>query len=152
MHRQPQQSKLKDLKQANGARPDDQGVGVMHTGGSADQLIQLAGLVFPFFSVRQGLFALGDAGPCLGQVGVDLDVLLLVARHVFFRDDGVDGALRDANGAIDALIGIDHQEVRAFAEAVHRAYVHTVRVFAFDAGFGDDVGHVRSLETVRVNL
>ena len=76
-----------------------------------------------------------------GLYGVDLGHVLLVGRQVFLGIDGVDGALGDAHGAVDALIGVDGQEVGAFAEAVHWANVHTVGVFALDTGFGNNVGH-----------
>jgi hypothetical protein len=67
--------------------------------------------------------------------------VLLVAGHIFLGINGIDRALRDAHGAVDALIGVDGQEVGAFAEAVHGADINTVGVFAADAGFGDNVGH-----------
>ena len=47
--------------------------------------------------------------------------MLLVAGHVFFGHDGVDRTLGDADRAVDAFIGVDGQEVRTFAEAIHRA-------------------------------
>src|SRR6218665_181014 len=106
-----------------------------------DQLGQLVGPVAPFVGVGQGRLALGDAGPTLGQVGVELDHVLLIARHILLRHDRVRRAFGDADGAVDALVRVDGQEVRAFAEAVDGADVHTVGVFAADAGFGDDVGH-----------
>src|SRR5690606_34168647 len=43
--------------------------------------------------------------------------------------------------AVDAFVGVDHQEVRAFPEAIHRAYIDAVGVFAFDTVFGNDVSH-----------
>ncbi|MNR58053.1 hypothetical protein D3C85_1789620 [compost metagenome] len=36
---------------------------------------------------------------------------------------------------------MDHQEVRAFIEAVNRADFHAVGVFALDAVVGNDEGH-----------
>ena len=82
-----------------------------------------------------------DARPALGQLGVELGHVLLVAGHVFLGNDGVDRALGDADGAVDALVGVDGQEVRAFTEAVDRADVDAVGVLAADARFEDDVGH-----------
>jgi hypothetical protein len=67
--------------------------------------------------------------------------VLLVGGQVFFGKDGVDWALGNAHGAVDALIGVDGQEVGAFAKAIHGANVHTVGVFALDTGFGNNVGH-----------
>ena len=48
---------------------------------------------------------------------------------------------RDADGAVDALVWVDDQEVRAFAKAVDGADVYTISEAAFDAGFCDDVCH-----------
>ena len=103
----------------------------------------LAFNVFPVVGVRQGWFTLGDALPAFGagQFDVQFDESELVCWHVFFGVNGVDWAFRDADGAIDAFIGVDDQHVRAFAEAVNRAHVHTVGVFAFDTGFRNDMGH-----------
>jgi hypothetical protein len=65
----------------------------------------------------------------------------LVCWQVFFSIDGIDGALRNANRAIDALIRVNGEEIGAFAEAVYGADVHTVGVFAADTGFRNNVGH-----------
>jgi hypothetical protein len=110
---------------------------------SADQLGQLAGLVFPLVSGGQRRFALGDAPPAgqYGQLGIELGHVLLVGGQVFFGKDGIHGAFWDAHSAVDALIGVDGQEVGAFAKAIHGANVHTVGVFALDTGFGNNVGH-----------
>src|SRR5215210_4709739 len=55
-----------------------------------DQLVQLAGLVFPLVGVRQRALALRDAGPVLRELGVQRNHVLLVAGHVFLRHDRVD--------------------------------------------------------------
>src|SRR3990167_4808982 len=106
-----------------------------------DQLVELAGAVLPLIGVGQRRLALGDAGPFLGQVGVQLDHVLLVAGHVLLGDDRIHRALGDADGTVDALVGIDGEEILALAEAVDRTDVHAVGVLAADAGFEDDVGH-----------
>jgi hypothetical protein len=92
-------------------------------------------LVLPVVGVGQGGLALGDAGPLAGQLGVELDEVELVARHVFLGQDGVDRALGDADGAVDALVGVDGEEVGALAEAVDGADIDAVGVLAADAGF-----------------
>ena len=74
-------------------------------------------------------------GQLLRQLGVELDEVLLVARHVFLGQDRVDRALGDADRAVDALVGVDRQEVRAFAEAIDRADIDAVGVLAADARF-----------------
>ena len=58
-----------------------------------------------------------------------------------FLEDRLDGARRLASAAIDALVGIDHEEVRPFVEAIHWAYFDAVRQFAFDTGFCDNECH-----------
>src|SRR4051812_8385857 len=57
-----------------------------------DQLVQLAGPVFPLFGVGQRRLALRDAGPVLREFGVQRDHVLLVAGHVFLGHDRVDRA------------------------------------------------------------
>ena len=59
---------------------------------------------------------------------------LLRVGHVVLGEDRLDRALGDAQRAVDALVGVDHQHVRAFAEAVDRADVDAVGVLALDAG------------------
>jgi hypothetical protein len=61
--------------------------------------------------------------------------------HVFLGQDGVHRAFGDADRAVDALVGVDDEEVRAFAEAVDGADIDAVGVLAADARFEDDVGH-----------
>src|SRR3989338_31652 len=111
-----------------------------------DQFVDLARFAIPLVGVWQRRLALGDALPAVGkgQVGVELDESNLVGRQIFFGKDGVGRAFGDADGAVDAFIGVDDKHVRAFAEAVHGAHVHTIGVLALDAVFGDDVGHDRS--------
>jgi hypothetical protein len=70
------------------------------------------------------------------QLGIELDEGQLVAGQIFLGKDGVGRALGNADGAVNALVGVDHQHVRAFAEAVHGAYVHAIGVFALDAVLG----------------
>src|SRR6185437_4299385 len=73
--------------------------------------------------------------------GIDRKVFFLPCRHVHFRKDRVHRTLGHAQGAVDARVGIDHQEIRAFMEAVDRAHLDAVGVLAVDAVVGDDMGH-----------
>ena len=66
---------------------------------------------------------------------------LLRVGHVVLGEDRLDRALGDAQRAVDALVGIDDQHVRALAKAVDRADIDAVGVLALDAALGDDVGH-----------
>ena len=65
----------------------------------------------------------------------------LVCWQVFFGIDGIDGALGNARSAVNALVRVNGEKIGAFAEAVYRADVHTVGVFAADTGFRNNVGH-----------
>src|SRR5690606_35838238 len=111
--------------------------------GSAFQEGQLARLAVPFLGVRRRVLAGGDHRPVAGQFGVEGDEALLAGGDVVFGVDRVGRALRLAQGAIDALVRIDHQEVRALVETVHRAHLDAVGVLAADAVLGDDEGHGR---------
>jgi hypothetical protein len=72
--------------------------------------------------------------------------VFLAFWHVFFGVDSVHRALGDTHRAVDALVWIDGEEVRAFAEAVDGTNVHTVGVLTLDTGFGDYVRHVNSID------
>ena len=87
----------------------------------------------------------GNGGPVVAELGVERDELPLVIGHIFLGVDGIDGALRDADRTVNALIRIDDQKIGALAEAVDRADIDAVGVAALDAGFGDNVGHGDSI-------
>src|SRR4051812_40375276 len=93
--------------------------------------------------VRVGGRRLGlrDHGPTLRKLGIELEELLLPVGHVVLGYDRLNRALRLAERAVDALLGVDDEHVRAFMKAVHRANLHAVGVFALDAGLGDDESH-----------
>jgi hypothetical protein len=65
----------------------------------------------------------------------------LVCWQVFLCVNGIDGAFRNAYSTVNALIGVDGEEVGAFAKAVYGADIHTVGVLAADTGFRNNVGH-----------
>jgi hypothetical protein len=71
--------------------------------------------------------------------------VFLTLGHVFFGVNGIDRALRDANSTVNALIGIDREEIGPFTETVDGTNIHTVGVFTADTGFGDNVGHDKSV-------
>jgi len=66
----------------------------------------------------------------------------MVQASVGIGLNGVDGTFWLAHSAIDAFVGVDHQHIFAFVKAVNRTNFHAVRVFAFDAAFRHDVGHI----------
>ncbi|AXI84291.1 hypothetical protein AB672_10270 [Xylella taiwanensis] len=67
--------------------------------------------------------------------------MLLVSGYVLLGIDCIYRALRLTQGAVDTLVRIDDKKVRAFMEAIDRADLYAVSVFAVDAVFGDDKGH-----------
>src|SRR3954468_19266056 len=101
--------------------------------------LELAVDTFEFFGVGRLVLLLGDVGPALGVFGVYLEPLLQPGLGV--RLDGVRGTFGFADAAVDALVGMDDQHVLALVEAVDGADLNAVGIFAFDAGFSDDVSH-----------
>jgi hypothetical protein len=115
---------------------------------SADQVLQFAGLVFPFFGFGQWILALGDAFPTgqFCQFGVYFGHMLLVSRHIFFGINGIDRAFGNADSAVDALVRVNGQKVGSFPEAIDGTYVDAVGVLTFDAGFGDGMCHFEFID------
>jgi hypothetical protein len=73
--------------------------------------------------------------------GIEFDVFLEISGNVPFGIDRFDGAFSDAGGAIDTILGMDHNLVVHFVEAGDRADFNTIRKFAVNAFAGNDVSH-----------
>src|SRR5690606_28480432 len=128
------------------AWPGSIGAGLRRGGGavearSALEELQLVRLAVPLGGIGQRFLAHGDHRPGPGQLGVERDEALLAGGDVVLGVDRICRALRLAEGAVDALVRIDHQEVLAFVETVHRAHLDAVGVLALDAVLGDDERH-----------
>jgi hypothetical protein len=95
----------------------------------------------PLIGISGGVDLFDDDFPGLGQLGVQRDEMSLILRQIILGIDRLYRAFRHTQGAIDTLVGIDHQKIRSRMETVHRTHFHTVCVFAFDAGFRNNVGH-----------
>src|SRR5690606_40189738 len=108
---------------------------------SALQVLQLGGHVLPLVGVGQRILGPGDARPDGGELRVERDIGLLSGRDVLFGEYGLDRAFRNADGAVDALVGIDDEHVRPLAEAVDGADIDAVGVLAATARIDDDGGH-----------
>ena len=65
----------------------------------------------------------------------------MLRRRLAIGNDRFDRAFRLAHPAIDAFVGMDDEHVLALVEAIDRANLDAIHVFAADAGFSDDVGH-----------
>ena len=68
----------------------------------------------------------------------------LIETMLAVRLDGVDWALRLADPAVDALVGVDDEHVLALVEAVDRAHRDAIGGLALDALLIDDVSIVHS--------
>ena len=95
----------------------------------------------PCCCIGGGVFLFGNVGPYFGEFGVDLEEYFLSFGDLIFCEDCAYGTLRLTEGAVDALIWVDHEEVGAFIETVYRTNLYTVCVFALDAVVADDKGH-----------
>src|SRR5919204_1962165 len=76
---------------------------------------------------------------------VDPDKGLPLVRQGILREDRLYRALGLARSAIDAFLGVDHEDPVGFVDAVDWADVDAGLVFDVDAGLGDDVGHAPTL-------
>lgn len=108
---------------------------------SALQMLQLALYVLPFIRVWQSAFGSGDDGESLDQFHIERDEMHHIGRHIFFGVDGADGTLRNANRAINALVGVNGEKIRAFVETIHWAHIDAIRVLAADTRISDNMGH-----------
>src|SRR6266850_8580871 len=102
-------------------------------------LLELLRNAFPGVGVGRRRALARDVGPLDREVGVQLEPLIRLAVGV--GQDRRGRAFGLAHPAVDALVGVDHQHVVAFVEAVDRTHFHAVHVLALDAVFGHDVGH-----------
>src|SRR5581483_2623145 len=116
-------------------------LGIVWRRSLAIEVLQLVLDVLPLLRVGQRIFLIRDGRASARHFGVDLDEVQLIPRQVYVSVDRIDGAFWNAHGAVDAFVGVDDQHVRPLFEAIHRADVDAVGVFALDAGFGNDVGH-----------
>ena len=86
-----------------------------------------------------GITLYSDVWPFGGILSVDLKPL--VESRLGVRLYRISWTFGLTHTAINAFIGVDHQHVFAFIEAVHGTNFDAIHIFAFDAVFSDDVGH-----------
>jgi hypothetical protein len=65
----------------------------------------------------------------------------LITWHIIFGINCVDRTLWNANSAINALIWIDHQKVRAFTETIHWANINAISELTANTGFSYNISH-----------
>src|SRR5665213_2493609 len=95
---------------------------------SAFEKLHLLADILPVVGVGRCRLALDDRLPQLRKLGIDRRELDLLGRHVILGEDRLYRAFGDAQRAIDALVGIDDQEIGTLAKTVHRANVDTIGV------------------------
>ena len=90
--------------------------------------------------------------PFMGIFYVVVSIIILIINwdmigwafgQIFLGVDRLHRAFRLAQRAVDALLGVDGEEVRPFVEAVDRAHLDAIGVLALDAVLGHHVGHGR---------
>ena len=99
---------------------------------SALQVLQLVGFSGPLFRIGKPGLHFGNAGPDLGQFGIQLQKYRLVLWQFVLGEDGFHGALRFAQSTINTFIGVDNQKIRALVKAINRADFNTVGMLAVD--------------------
>src|SRR5438552_19089722 len=85
--------------------------------GSTFEHFQLGLDGLPLVRIGRRRPALDDRLPNLRELGVERRERLLVRRYVVFGINGVDRTLLHAEGAVDALDRIDHQQMGACTTA-----------------------------------
>jgi len=95
----------------------------------------------PFVGICESRFALIDVWPDLGEFLIKRVELILLWFQVVFVQDGIGRTFGLTQTTVNALVGMNDEEIRALIEAIYRANIHTVRVFTANAVFGYQIGH-----------
>src|SRR5580658_474077 len=104
-----------------------------------EELLVFAADVFERIGIGRGFAFTRDVRPIRRIVAIEADPAFRLLITV--RDNRVDRAFRLAHAAIDAFVGVDDQHTFTLVEAIDGAHLDAIHVLAFDAGFGDDIGH-----------
>src|SRR5690606_11629533 len=107
----------------------------------AFKLVALVLHLAPLLGIGQRRLGPGDRLPLACQLGIERGEVLLVGGYILLGVDRRHRAFRHTDRAVDAVVGIDHQEGRPLAKRIDRANVHAIGVLAPDAGFGHHKGH-----------
>ena len=102
-------------------------------------LLELVLDAVPFLGIGRRIALFGDIGPRSRVFRVYFQPL--VEPRLGIRLDRLGRAFGLADAAVDALVGVNDEHVIAFIEAVDRANLDAVHVFALNAIVRDDVGH-----------
>ena len=110
---------------------------------------QFVRLVGPFLGVRRGGFHFCDVRPDLRQFSIELKEYLLVFGQLIFRVDGIYRAFRLAQGAVNAFVRVNDEEIGPFVKTIDRAHLHAVCVFALDTLFANNKSHASNASFAR---
>ncbi len=102
---------------------------------------ELVGPVFPLLCCGKRGHTFCDGWPERRKARVDFEKIPERLRRIGVSVNGVDRALWNTHRAVNALVGVNHQEVGAFLETIDRANINAVGIFAFDAGISYYMGH-----------
>ena len=83
----------------------------------------------------------GVYGPFSGEFNIQCNKLLLIDRHIVFREYCIGRACRHTDVTVDALVRVDNEEVGTLMKGFNRADINTIGVFAADTVFGNDLCH-----------
>jgi hypothetical protein len=95
----------------------------------------------PLVGIRGAVLLFDDRRPDLRELRIQPDEIALILRDVILGKDRFDRTFRNAQRAIDAFVGIDHQDIRSLAKTIDRANVYAIGIFALDAALGHNVSH-----------
>ena len=86
-------------------------------------------------------FFLRDLQALRSHLAVQLDVVVPFFRHVAFVVDSLDGALRNACSAVDALYWVNEDDRLALVKTLGRALDNAVCILTAETRFGHDHCH-----------
>src|SRR5690606_20537860 len=92
-----------------------------------------------FLRIRRGRLLRRDVRPLVRILAIELEPLLEARLSVWL--DRLDRAFRFTDPAVDAFVGVNHEHVLPFVEAVDRTDFHAVGELALDALIVDYEGH-----------
>src|SRR6476646_2200813 len=105
--------------------------------------VVLAFLALVIVGVGRAVLLARDVRPIGRETRIELEPFFKPVLGI--RKKRFGRAFRLAHAAIDAFVGVDDQHHFALVETIHWTNLDAIHVFAFDAGVGDDVGHVLKL-------
>jgi hypothetical protein len=107
--------------------------------------LQLSRPPIIILGVRFRLALCGDVRPHFSIVRVQSQPAIEARLGIGL--DGLGRAFGFADPAVYAFVGVDDEHVLPLVEAVHRTYFDAIQVFALDAVFDHNIGHIAILAT-----